>query len=192
MEDLLNPTIQPYMNIHVNNITSVTQNTTGNVDVSGTITTSNNIISPGIVLGGGSVLANYNAGGTFLPSLAFGGASVGITYSDRFGFFTRIGNICFFAFGITLSNKGSSVGNSSIGSLPIAPDPLQTNLTISGTNWSTIAFIGPTYGTVSGVIGTNKIDLNQLSNNSANPATFITDGGFFNTTSIKMTGFYFV
>jgi len=57
--------------------------------------------------------------GTFTPTLTFGGASVGITYSGQTGTYTKIGNIVRYSFDLRLSNKGSSTGNAKI-SLPFA------------------------------------------------------------------------
>jgi hypothetical protein len=56
--------------------------------------------------------------GTFTPVITFGGASVGITYSDQAGFYTKIGNLVTCQIRIVLSNKGSSSGNAKIANLP--------------------------------------------------------------------------
>lgn len=56
--------------------------------------------------------------GTFTPSVAFSGASVGITYTTQSGQYTRVGNVVTFSINITLSNKGSSVGTLQITGLP--------------------------------------------------------------------------
>jgi hypothetical protein len=57
--------------------------------------------------------------GIFTPAIAFGGASVGITYSQQQGFYTKIGNLVTCQIRIVLSNKGSSSGDASITGLPI-------------------------------------------------------------------------
>jgi hypothetical protein len=59
--------------------------------------------------------------GTFSPTLAFGGASVGITYGIQRGRYTQIGNRILFDLAITLTSKGSSTGFATIGGLPVAP-----------------------------------------------------------------------
>ena len=58
--------------------------------------------------------------GSWTPVVAFGGASVGITYTSRTGDFTRIGNMVFFVINIVLSSKGSSTGAFTI-TLPSTP-----------------------------------------------------------------------
>lgn len=58
----------------------------------------------------------------FTPSLSFGGASVGITYSVQWGRYKIIGNgLCVIEAQITLTSKGSSTGNAKLGGLPFAP-----------------------------------------------------------------------
>ncbi len=58
------------------------------------------------------------ASGSFTPSLTFGGASTGITYSGRVGSYIRLGNLCFVNIYIGLSNKGSASGEPRITGLP--------------------------------------------------------------------------
>ena len=64
-----------------------------------------------------SMLTDY-ATNTFTPIIAFGGASVGITYTTQAGCYTRIGNVVTVSGYIVLSNKGTSVGAATIGALP--------------------------------------------------------------------------
>jgi len=45
------------------------------------------------------------------PTISFGGASVGITYTNQTCVFTRVGNLVTFNCRVTLLTKGSSVGN---------------------------------------------------------------------------------
>jgi hypothetical protein len=58
--------------------------------------------------------------GSWTPVLEFGGASVGITYSNQSGTYTRIGNFVFIRCVFNLTNKGSSTGNATITGLPFA------------------------------------------------------------------------
>jgi len=57
--------------------------------------------------------------GTWTPDVAFGGASVGITYTTQTGSYRRIGNMVFVQINIVLTSIGSSTGVTTI-SLPIA------------------------------------------------------------------------
>ena len=56
--------------------------------------------------------------GSWTPTIEFGGASVGITYSVQLGRYTKIGNTVTIWFDVRLSAKGSSTGNVTISGLP--------------------------------------------------------------------------
>jgi len=59
-------------------------------------------------------------GGSFTPVIAFGGASVGITYGTQLGVYRRSGNNVHFSIMIATTSKGSSTGTMTISGLPIA------------------------------------------------------------------------
>ena len=69
---------------------------------------------------GAHTLANYVDAGTFTPSLAFGGASSGIVYVDQLGKYVRIGQVIYFSIIVTLSSKGVSTGNATLGGFPVS------------------------------------------------------------------------
>ena len=56
--------------------------------------------------------------GTFTPSLTFGGASVGITYSTRTFEYVKIGRQVTISGELTLTSKGSSTGTAQLTGLP--------------------------------------------------------------------------
>lgn len=64
---------------------------------------------------------NYYGASTFVPVLAFGGASVGITYATQVGSYVRIGNLVWIRVQIVLTSKGSSTGAATVSGLPFAP-----------------------------------------------------------------------
>ena len=57
--------------------------------------------------------------GTFTPTIAFGGASVGVTYSRQVGTWRRINGRISYNIDLILTSKGSSVGAVTIGGLPV-------------------------------------------------------------------------
>jgi hypothetical protein len=61
--------------------------------------------------------------GSWTPSVTFDGGSTGITYSNRFGFYTKIGRQVFVQCTVSLSSKGSSTGIARIEGLPFACNP---------------------------------------------------------------------
>lgn len=65
-----------------------------------------------------SELLTWYEEGTWTPTIAFGGAAVGLTYSTQQGYYTRVGNEVTVWFRIALSAKGSSTGSMTIDGLP--------------------------------------------------------------------------
>jgi len=64
-----------------------------------------------------NVLDDYEEG-TWTPTIAFGGASVSVTYNTRHGGYTKIGNIVTGSFRCILTSKGSSSGTINWTGLP--------------------------------------------------------------------------
>lgn len=56
--------------------------------------------------------------GTFTPTLRFGGASVGMTFSSQLGRYTKIGRLVTIHILLVITAKGSSTGVATIGALP--------------------------------------------------------------------------
>ena len=63
---------------------------------------------------------NTDFSGTWTPGVAFGGNSVGVTYGEQTGTWTRVGNLITVRARITLTNKGSSTGAATITGLPFS------------------------------------------------------------------------
>jgi hypothetical protein len=63
------------------------------------------------------VLSDYEEG-TWTPAVAFGGASVGITYGTNSGTYTKVGRKVTALMNIALSAKGSSVGGATVSGFP--------------------------------------------------------------------------
>lgn len=58
--------------------------------------------------------------GTWTPSLRFGGADTGLTYTARYGAYFKLGALIIVFAQIELSNKGSSTGAATVIGLPVA------------------------------------------------------------------------
>lgn len=126
--------------------------------------------------------------GAYTPVLAFGGASVGITYGTQLGRYIRVGNMITLTVDITLTNKGSSVGNATI-SLPSAAaagvptvEMLAFLLTVTTTGTYTTLDLpaSASTGTLVQVIATTGA------------AAALTNTAFGNTSVIRISGSYFV
>jgi hypothetical protein len=82
------------------------------------------IPSGGLLFGSDTAAANalddYEEG-SFTPALTFGGNAGGdFATGTNVGFYTKIGNFVHFCLRTTLTNKGSSTGNTTMGGLPFA------------------------------------------------------------------------
>jgi hypothetical protein len=146
---------------------------------------SGQVLAPGISFDSGTnVLDTYIGYITYTPTISFGGASVGVTYSSQIGYYTRVGNLVFFSAYIILISKGTSTGNASI-SMPITPSSTYIQVlpaTLASVDYTItqpcdyVLFSLPT-ATFVGVV------------NNANSYT-LTDTSFFNTSGIVVTGTY--
>jgi hypothetical protein len=144
----------------------------------------------GISLSGGTTLANY-VQGSWTPVIAFGGASVGVTYGVQVGRYTRIGNIVMFTCRITLTAKGSSTGSVTITGLPVTSANVSgllhklsvgftsVNLDVGGGYYSPLAEVN---------VNSTTIAVYEQGDNVA--AAAITDADLVDTSTIDITGHY--
>jgi hypothetical protein len=123
--------------------------------------------------------------GVFTPAIAFGGASVGITYTQQQGFYTKIGNLVTCQIRILLSNKGSSSGDATITGLPFTAAGGEAYSGVAG-RISSMSF-ADTYGGFVNVSST-LIVLEEVTN--AGSASSIASGDFTNGTNIIFTVSY--
>lgn len=79
---------------------------------------------------GGTAAANtideYEEG-TWTPSLEFGGATTGITYNARAGFYVKVGKVIHVWLYFNLSNKGSATGTATVAGLPFTSEDFNIN-----------------------------------------------------------------
>ena len=127
---------------------------------------------------------------TWTPAITFGGGNTGITYTSQSGHYQRIGNLVFYRFTVTLSNKGSSTGAAKITGLPVAGSqfvigqmPQQADLDLD-TNYYTIFCKTQT--------ATTDLELWQCGATNTEDAVELFDTNFTNTTLLSGSGFYFV
>lgn len=126
--------------------------------------------------------------GTFTPEIQFGGATTGITYSSRSGFFVKTGNVINFSISISLSNKGSATGDMTIDGLPF------TNSATSG-HAATVAgnlILDASYDTFKAIVDASATTVSILQEGSNVVPLSVDDASFNNTTFIAMTGAYFI
>lgn len=134
--------------------------------------------------GTSELLADYEEG-TFTPTLLSGGAAVSRTYSVQYARYTKIGNRVFFNIYITLSAKGSSTGNTTIGGLPYTSNAAD-NDTITCAAISNVTYTGQ----ITPFIGEGVTAINVYQSSSGAGLAFLTDTGLANNSSFWVTGQY--
>lgn len=133
---------------------------------------------------GGTGSANYlddYEEGTFTPTLTFGGGSVGITYLNQTGKYTKIGNTVSISITIILSNKGSSTGTALITGLPFAvtQEPAYS-VYVQSVSFADMLVLNSDAGT--------NVNLREVSN--AGITTLLNDTNFANDSMVRVSGTY--
>jgi hypothetical protein len=135
----------------------------------------------GFQIGAGSTLGSYLENQAWTPSLQFGGASTGITYSVQSGTYQKIGKLVFMSAAITLSNKGTATGTATITGFPLStpsgynvPLSVPTSINMSGLTM-------PPYMT----IGSNVI---QMIADPRLSGGHLTDTNFSNASALVFSG----
>jgi hypothetical protein len=126
--------------------------------------------------------------GTWTMGVAFGGASVGVTYSANTGTYTKIGRQVTVSGVVTLSSKGSSSGDARITGLPFAiPNSFQ-NYPAASAWFSNITFANQLVAV--GQINSTTIRLDEVS--LLGTTTNITNADFTNSSEVIISLTYFV
>jgi hypothetical protein len=126
--------------------------------------------------------------GTFTMGIAFGGASVGVTYLANTGTYTKIGRQVTVNGFVYLSSKGSSTGTARVTGLPFTIGNSGANLSAPSLNVYAITFGNQ----IQGLGDTNQttIVLEQVS--ALGTVATITDADFSNSSYIVLSFTYFV
>jgi hypothetical protein len=125
--------------------------------------------------------------GTCNLTLAFGGASVGITYANQLFVYTKIGRQVTITGELQLLNKGSSTGTAVISGLPFPAISGQGGYASAGVSYT----LGFSFTGILGMVtlpNTSTVGFNILSNGTV---TALTNSNFTNTSDILFTVTYF-
>jgi hypothetical protein len=162
--------------------TSVTA-TTGNVVIGTSGQGVDFSATPGT--GTSELLADYEEG-AWTPTIAFDGASVGVTYAFQQGSYTKVGRLVTATCFVSLSSKGSSSGNAYIEGLPFATS--STYYAAGVIRISAITCSGPV------AVNTTPATTNLLFTTTSllGVISIITDTNFSNSSSVIMTISYIV
>jgi len=124
---------------------------------------------------------------TFTPVLTFGSGSTGITFSDRQGNFTRIGNRVVFDIYIALTSKGSSTGGVGITGIPFPLAPSATARANASVSIQRIDGIGT--ANVDAVFP-STVGIKLVYINGTGDPVDLTDANFRNNTQFWISGTY--
>lgn len=127
-----------------------------------------------------SAISTLYGAGTFTPTLSFGGASVGITYSSQDGRWIRLGNVYTCAIYLVLTSKGSSTGGAAINGLPV----FSNGIFMAPCSVDNMSLTFPMSCLTSS--GTNSMTLRTFNGSSGDNIT-VTNTNFTNTTLIHIT-----
>lgn len=128
----------------------------------------------------------YQENTGWVPTITFGGASTGMTYTTQAGSWTKIGNLVFVTGRIVLSAKGSSTGVARLANLPVA---------VGASNASGGGMVGPvaniTFGGQLAIYAVaSATTLGLAKNTSGGAAVDLTDADFTNTSDITFSCIY--
>ena len=147
--------------------------------------------SGGIQFNGDTAAANalddYEEG-TWTMGVAFGGASVGVTYAASTGTYTKIGRQVTVNGYLTLTSKGSSAGFATITGLPFTIPNSQQNLSTSSLWLNSVTFLNQHQAV--GKINSTSIEFWEITTLGA--ATMLDDGNFANNSEVIINFTYFV
>jgi hypothetical protein len=126
--------------------------------------------------------------GTWTMGVAFGGASVGVTYSDNTGTYTKIGRQVTVNGRVTLTSKGSSSGAATITGLPFTIANNNANYSAVSLFLNNVTFANQFMGL--GLINSTTIPIEEIT--EAGALSAITDADFSNNSQIILSLTYFV
>lgn len=129
----------------------------------------------------------YASNVSWTPTLAFGGASVGITYSGtRVGVATKVGTMVVASFNFTLTNKGSSVGAATVSGLPYSPVSASIGCYSAFENGFSVGTTFP----ITGNVDPSTTTIGLYNGMVGGIVSGMTDANFTNTSDLRLTCVY--
>ena len=142
---------------------------------------------------GNSTLNHFVDWTSWTPAITFGGGNTGIGYDQQIGQYCRIHDVCYFAFSITLSSKGSSSGDAKITSFPftIHNDNLSNGFSLTiGYSKAIDLDAGNAYYSLAMQPSANEAIFNLIELGDNKTPAAITDADFANDSRLRAHGFY--
>lgn len=147
--------------------------------------------SGGLTFNGDTAAANalddYEEG-TWTMGVSFGGGSTGITYSNRTGRYTKVGNMVTVVGYIEMSNKGTSFDAARVTGLPFTIGSGNTNYSSPSLRLNKITFANQ----YTGFGEPNNTTILLVEQTEAGVETTLNDTNFANNSEVILTYTYFV
>lgn len=124
-------------------------------------------------------------GGTFTPGLSFNNLTTGIAYGGQAGNYVRFGQLVLFGFQITLTNKGTAIGQARVTGLPFTASGHAAEINI-GPYSAMVGLASP-----SGYVGATTTTVVLTLQTATGSVGGMTDAHFSNTSVLRGTGVYF-
>ena len=156
----------------------------GSVYIGGLLAIGNSLQFPAtqVPSAGANNLDDYEEG-TWVPTLRFGGASTGITYSTQSGRYVKIGRTVMVFLEINLTSKGTAVGVADIAGLPFAVTDVA--VAVGAGWWANLASMTGHLGSyVAGTVFSPTLG------GGAATVSGMTDLNFTATTALKLSATY--
>ena len=142
--------------------------------------------STGVTFGTDTAAANklddYEEG-SWIPTISFGGASVGVEYDLQVGRYTKIGDLVTASCYMDLADKGSSTGNAVLAGLPFASKTLTGGSTPATLRLENISFADIPMG----YNGSNTFTIIFQESTNAGTVSTLTDGNFSDTSIVTLS-----
>jgi hypothetical protein len=143
----------------------------------------------GITFNGDTAAANalddYETG-TWTPSFAFGGASVGMAFAARGGNYTKVGNIVTATCRCVTSSKGTSVGTATLTGLPFTAVNNANYESAAGIQFKNINFSAQGWL----ITAANTTTMKFTDSVAAGALSSMDDTNFINSSNLQMTVTY--
>lgn len=164
-----------------------------NITISGNFTSSGgSVITPSVVINGGSNLNAFTTSGVITPVVQIGGSSVGITYGFQNGLYSKIGNIIYFSIRVGVTSIGAlSAGDPvTITGLPFTATTTSNDSCCFTCEWTHVTFPA-LYTSIGAQAGGTFFTPFFNSNAVASGRVQMTGAAFATTTNeIRISGFY--
>jgi hypothetical protein len=156
----------------------------GGLSIAGALAASGQIVFPAtqVPSANANTLDDYKED-SFTPTLRFGGATTGITYSTQNGVLVKIGRNVFFTGVVALTSKGSATGAATVAGLP------GSNTEFRFANFFAFGLAAGSYN-IGAYVSSGASPVVEMFNQITGTAVAITDAEISDTSTLYFGGWY--